>query len=144
MSPSGGSLTVLTFIYVVLGAAIGSVRLEGIAAVASISAALCGCQIVGHLVLAMGYCHPTAIDMSAPMLLAHGAAAVVFALLINLAEYFFTVCATLLTWLRIFTAAPRTLAAPTLPAEPNPVVFRRILLSAGLGMRAPPVAAGVI
>jgi threonine/homoserine/homoserine lactone efflux protein len=77
------------------------------------------------------------MGLTPAMIAAHTGAAVLLGLSIAVVEHLYTVCATLLTWLRLFTiSSPRPTSPPVRWAEP--VVIRPVLLRPGLGMRAPP------
>lgn len=86
-----------------------------------------------------GHHHGGAL-VSAPMLALHAAAAVGLGLLIGAVEYLFIVCATVLSWLRLFAVGRVEPAGDAAWWPSDVVVARPVLLRAGLGMRAPPQA----
>lgn len=138
--PAGSSAVMLLMLCATLGAAVGGLNPQTRAARAALLTAGLGAgQGLGHVALALtsGH-HHTAGLSTAPMLALHAAAAVGLGLVVGAAEYLYVVCASVLCWLRIFTAGRIR------PADRNPwwptdaVVARPVLLRAGLGMRAPP------
>ncbi|KLI08996.1 hypothetical protein ACNQR7_08725 [Mycolicibacterium senegalense] len=146
MAPAGSPLIVLLLLCAALGAAVGGLNLQTRSArtwwlIAGLGAG----QLLGHFALAMsgGHHHHAEALLTAPMAGMHAAAAIGLGVLIGVAEYLFVVCASVLTWLRIFaTARIRPLIhEPRRPS--NVVVARPVLLRTGLGMRAPPAVPGM-
>ncbi|AFP42819.1 hypothetical protein MSMEI_6393 [Mycolicibacterium smegmatis MC2 155] len=140
--PSGSPLVILLIACATLGAAVGgfSPRTRS-AATALLIVGLGSGQALGHLILAVtgGHHHGGAL-VSAPMLALHAAAAVGLGLLIGAVEYLFIVCATVLSWLRLFAVGRVEPAGDAAWWPSDVVVARPVLLRAGLGMRAPPQA----
>ncbi len=91
-----------------------------------------GAGVFGHVAAMLGL-------SSGPMILAHGVATLVCAVLITAAERLYSVVS---HTVRTLTAHPRPLAAPG-PARwfNSPARSYRFLRAAGLGSRAPPVPA---
>lgn len=142
-APAGSPLVVLLVVCAALGAAVGGFTPQTRSARTLLLIAGLGAgQTLGHLALSMaGGHHHAAALVSAPMLALHLAAAVGLGLLIGAVEYLYVVCASVLSWLRIFAACRIRPQARTVWWPSNVVVARPVLLRAGLGMRAPPAAA---
>lgn len=145
--PSGSPLVFLLIACATLGAAVGGISPQTrSAATALLIVGLGSGQALGHLTLAMtgGHHHGDAM-VSAPMLALHGAAAIGLGLLIGAVEYLYIVCATVLSWLRLFAVGRIKPAGDVAWWPSDDVVARPVLLRAGLGMRAPPraLSAGV-
>ncbi|MEN4472756.1 hypothetical protein [Mycolicibacterium cosmeticum] len=139
--PHGAALVAALLVCATAGAAVGAVELcTGRTRAVAVFAALCAAQFLSHVTLAVTGGHHHAGDgmgLTPAMIAAHTGAAVLLGLSIAVVEHLYTVCATLLTWLRLFTvSSPRPTSPPIRWAEP--VVVRPVLLRPGLGMRAPP------
>lgn len=144
-APTSSPLVVLLLLCAALGAAVGGLNPRARSAKTGLLIAGLGAgQLLGHFALAMsGGHHHAASLLTAPMIGMHAAAAVGLGLVIGMAEYLFVVCASVLSWLRIFAAAR---IRPSVRASwwpSNVVVARPVLLHLGLGMRAPPAASGI-
>ncbi|CAN5444163.1 hypothetical protein BH11ACT7_BH11ACT7_08820 [soil metagenome] len=138
--PQGGALMMATLVCGVAGAAVGSAALDGRRVrLLGVVTALTIAQVLGHLTMvAAGGHHHTAMGWSPTMVAAHAVAAIVLGMAITAVEYLYSVCASVLCWLRLFAAAaprpaPRVTSWPT-----NSVAAQSVLLLSGLGMRAPP------
>lgn len=139
--PHGAALVAALLVCATAGAAVGAVNLAGrYAQCVAVFTALCAAQFLSHVTLAVtgGRHHAgDGMGLTPAMITAHLGAAAVLGLAIAVVEHLYTVCATLLTWLRLFTvSSPRPTPPPVRRAEP--VVIRPVLLHPGLGMRAPP------
>ena len=77
-TPSGASLVVLTSACAAVGAGAGRVRVERRhAQLVAVAAALCAGQLIGHIALALAAGHHShGLTVTAPMFVAHAAAAV--------------------------------------------------------------------
>ena len=141
--PQGGALMVAVLVCGVAGAAIGSAALEGRRTrVLSVVAALGIAQVLGHLTMMAsgGHHHMDAgLGWSPTMVAAHAVAAVVLGIAITAVEYLYVVCASVLSWLRLFAAAAPRPAARLAQWATSVVVAQSVLLLSGLGMRAPPL-----
>ncbi len=145
MAPTGSPLVVLVLVCAALGAAVGGLDPQTRPAKAALLIAGLGAgQLLGHVALAMsgGHHHATSM-LTAPMAGLHLAAAVGLGLVIGTAEYLYVVCASVLSWLRVFAAARLRPLVRDLWWPSKVVVARPVLLRTGLGMRAPPVASGM-
>lgn len=104
-----------------------------------LSGALVAGQAVGHVALVAasdaGFHCPAAF--SPQMLLAHGLAAPVCALLISLVEHLYVVCASTLCWLRLNFVNEYRPAVVVLRWPTKSVVVQRLVFAPG-GTRAPP------
>lgn len=139
--PHGATLVAALLVCATAGAAAGAVKLAGRYAQSAVMfTALCAAQFLSHGTLAVtgGHHHAgAALGLTPAMAAAHVGAALVLGVTIAVVEHLYTVCATLLTWLRLFASrSPRPTPPPVRRAEP--VVVRPVLLRPGLGMRAPP------
>lgn len=139
--PHGAALVAALLVCATAGAAVGAIELSTRRTRAvAVFAALGAAQFLSHVTLAVTGGHHHAGDgmgLTPAMIAAHTGAAVLLGLSIAVVEHLYTVCATLLTWLRLFTiSSPRPTSPPVRWAEP--VVIRPVLLRPGLGMRAPP------
>ncbi|MCX2714373.1 hypothetical protein [Mycolicibacterium sp. J2] len=142
--PHGAALVAALLVCATAGAAVGAVDLRSRHARAvAVFAALCAAQFLSHVTLAVtgGHHHAgAAMGLTPAMIAAHTGAAVVLGMSIAVVEHLYTVCATLLTWLRLFAVSTPRPTSPTVRWA-EPVVIRPVLLRPGLGMRAPPFAA---
>ncbi|WKG03434.1 hypothetical protein [Mycolicibacterium sp. HK-90] len=146
MAPTSSPLIVLLLLCAALGAAVGGINPQTRAVKTGLLIAGLGAgQLLGHVALAVsgGHQHHAVSLLSAPMAGLHLAAAVGLGLVIGMAEYLYVVCASVLSWLRIFAAARLRPAVFKLWWPSNVVVARPVLLRAGLGMRAPPAVSGM-
>jgi hypothetical protein len=139
--PHGAALVAALLVCATAGAAVAAVDVAGRHTRGlAVFTALCAAQFLSHVALAEtgGHHHAgAALGLTPAMIAAHTAAAVVLGLSIVVVEHLYTVCTTLLTWLRLFTVgSSRPTPPPVQRAEP--VVIRPVLLRPGLGMRAPP------
>lgn len=145
VAPASSPLIVLLLLCAALGAAVGGFDTQTRWARTGLLVAGLGAgQLLGHLALAMsGGHHHAASLLTAPMIGMHAAAAVGLGLVIGMAEYLFVVCATVLSWLRIFATAQVRPLVRELWWPSNVIVARPVLLRTGLGMRAPPAMPGI-
>jgi hypothetical protein len=142
-APHGSALAVAVLACMITGAAAGELDLESRRhRIAGIITGLVVAQALCHLTLAAAGQHhhaSAALGVTPTMLAAHAAGALILGVGICAAEHLYVVCSSVLCWLRLFAAAaispPRLTARPTRRA----LVPRMALLSAGLGMRAPPI-----
>ncbi|MCG7610105.1 hypothetical protein BA059_07030 [Mycolicibacterium sp. (ex Dasyatis americana)] len=144
MVPASSPLIVLLLLCAALGAAVGGLKPQTRSGRAGLLIAGLGAgQFLGHFVLAMSGHHHASSLLTVPMAGMHAAAAVGLGVLIGVAEYLFVVCASVLTWLRVFATAQirPSIRDPWWPS--NVVVARPVLLRTGLGMRAPPAVSGM-
>ncbi|AGB22401.1 hypothetical protein Mycsm_02037 [Mycobacterium sp. JS623] len=143
--PTGASLTMVIVLCAVAGAIASSVAVDrrGLQ-VGYLIAALLGGQLLAHLAMTVAACHPPIGPLlSASMLGAHAAGALVCALPIGAAEHLYVVLASVLAWLTVFSVfRPRT-AARGRVRWANPPVLQPLLLQSGRGTRSPPWAAGL-
>lgn len=141
--PRGSALIVALLVCAVAGAAVARPPLDGrharfVAATGALSLA----QILGHLTFAVagGHVHSAgALGLTPAMTAVHFGAAVVLGAAIAATEYLYVVCASVLRWLRIFATLGLRPRARRLHRATKTVVAESVLLSYGLGMRAPPV-----
>ncbi|CRZ17395.1 hypothetical protein [Mycolicibacterium neworleansense] len=144
-APTSSPLIVLLLLCAALGAAVGGFNPQARWAKTGLLITGLGAgQLLGHFALAMsgGHHHADSL-LTAPMVGLHAAAAVGLGLLIGMAEYLFVVCASVLSWFRIFAAARINPLVREVWRPSNVVVARPVLLHAGLGMRAPPALPGM-
>lgn len=138
--PSGGSLALFLVACATVGAASSSIHVGGRARhLLYLCAALAAGQTFGHLALTVAaqthiHCLPT---VSPQMMLAHGAAAAVCALLIGVVERLYVVCASVLCWLRIVAVSTDSPTAVAVRWPTKTLVAQCIVLSTR-GPRAPP------
>lgn len=141
--PRGSAFVIALLGCATIGAVTGSIPLHGRhTRIAGVILALGLAQALGHLTLftAGGHHHGVAgAELTASMLAAHAAAAIVLGLVISSAEYLYVVCSSVLCWLRLFAAAVERPAHRTVRRVVSVVVIESVMLQAGLGMRAPPV-----
>jgi hypothetical protein len=135
-------LVVLTLACATVGAGAAGIGVERRhAQLVALTAALSTGQLLGHIALTLAASHHShGLMMTAPMLVAHAAAAVGLALLISLAEHLYVVCASVLCWLRL-VLIDRAAPTPAPRQAVTSIVVQSILLRSGLGMRAPPQVA---
>ena len=145
MAPTSSPLVVLLLLCAALGAAVGGLNPQARSVKTGLLiAGLVAGQLLGHFALAMsGGHHHAASLLTAPMIGMHAVAAVGLGLVIGMAEYLFVVCASVLSWLRIFGTARLHPLVRDLWWPSNVVVARPVLRRAGLGMRAPPAVPGM-
>jgi hypothetical protein len=141
--PQGGALLLVLLVCATAGAVVGGLRMESrrirlIGVVLALGLA----QFVGHLVMVVagGHRHADVIfGLTAPMVVAHAAAAAVLGIAITAAEYLYVVAATVVRWLRLFATAVLSPAARGPVRRPvNVPAVQSVRLCTGLGMRAPP------
>ena len=132
--PGGGAVALVLVLCAGVGAAT-AVFGRGARPVLMLSLAVG--QGLGHLALAAAG-HHGAPAFGMRMLAAHAVATVVLGVLIGLAEHLFAIAESVLGWLRLIVLYRSHPVAPARHRHSNPVVVESILLSAGLGMRAPP------
>ena len=138
--PGGGTLMVLALVSITIGVSAGRFRIEDRRGqVGAFVAALLAAQALGHLTLALtaGHAHESLLP-SVPMLLFHTAAAVGLAVLIAAVEHLYSVCESVLCWLRLFLVGRTRPAVRPRRFRATDVVAQPILSYCGLGMRAPP------
>ncbi len=145
-APSGGAMTLLLVVCTAVGASASAINPQGRGAWASlVIGTLCAAQLLGHLTLALagGHHSHSTLLMTAPMLSLHAASAVVLGILIAAVEHLYSVCSTVLGWLRLFAANALPPAVVAVSRPSNVVVLRPVLTLSGLGMRAPPLLAAL-
>lgn len=144
-APTSSPLITLLLLCAALGAAVGGLNPQTRRAkTALLIAGLGAGQLLGHVALALSGGHHHAVPLlTVPMIGMHAGAAVVLGLVIGMAEYLFVVCASVLSWLRIYAAARVRPSVRKQWWPSNVVVARPVLLRAGLGMRAPPAVCRV-
>ncbi|CAN5595008.1 hypothetical protein BH10ACT9_BH10ACT9_59140 [soil metagenome] len=138
--PQGGALMMATLVCGVAGAAVGSAALEGRRLrLLGVVTALTIAQVLGHLTMVTADSHHhIGMGWSPTMVAAHAIAAIVLGMAITAVEYLYTVCASVLSWLRLFAAAALQPALRLTVWATNAVAPQSVLLLSGLGMRAPP------
>jgi hypothetical protein len=139
-APTGGALILLLVVCATVGAVVGGITLEGRHSRAVlVVGALAAAQVLGHVMLTVaGHHEHSSWLLTPPMLMLHALAAVGLGLLINAVEHLYTVCGSVLCWLRIFAAVHIRPAAGQAWRPTNVIGARPVLLRTGLGMRAPP------
>jgi hypothetical protein len=139
--PVGAPLVSLLIVSVAVGAIAGAITVtqQYYARIAALMAALCGGQLLGHLILsvAAGH-HGVGMVPSTSMLVMHVIAAAILGLLISLVEHVYVVCESVLCWLRLFAVNRCRPAIRPSRTGTTSVVVQSVLLRSGLGMRAPP------
>ncbi|KAA0097948.1 hypothetical protein CIW49_14795 [Mycolicibacterium sp. P1-18] len=137
--PSGAAVPTLLLVCATVGGVASRVPRTGRTPdVATLVAALCAAQFLGHLALVVAGGHHGAATTSAPMLVAHVGAAVVLAVLISASEYLYVLASSVSNWLRL-VALDRSPTAVRRSWWPVDVVVPQAnSLCSGLGMRAPP------
>lgn len=139
--PGGAALIAAVLVCAAAGAMLTRVRFEGRhARVFGIAGALGLAQILGHLtfVIAGGHHHAEPAGLTASMVAAHAVAAVVLGAAISAVEYLYVVCSSVLRWLRVYAAMAMRPPVRQPRFALKAVVAESVLLSFGLGMRAPP------
>ncbi|MGO4444113.1 hypothetical protein AB4Z42_12240 [Mycobacterium sp. 2YAF39] len=140
--PQGGRLIVSMLVCATVGAVLAIAPLEGRRGrVAGVIGALTVAQSLGHLSLmtSAAHHHGDGLGLTPSMAAAHLAAAAVLGIAITSVEYLYVVCASVLSWLRLFVTAASRPVARLLPVATGDVVAQSVLRCAGLGMRAPPL-----
>lgn len=140
--PHGSALALTMLVCATVGMLAGSIRCDDLGArwIAA-TVALGAAQFLGHTALALTGHHPEVLTLTPgpSMIAAHIAAAVLLGGAISASEYLYTVCASVLHWLRLFIRqSPRPTPRPRRRA--TRIVVVRPVLASGLGMRAPPRA----
>ena len=140
--PHGGRLIVSMLVCATVGAVLATAPLEGRRGrLFGVIGALTVAQSLGHLTLmaSTGHHHGDTMGLTPSMATAHLAAAVMLGVAITSVEYLYVVCASVLSWLRLFATAASRPAARLLPLATGDVVAQSVLRCSGLGMRAPPL-----
>lgn len=140
--PRGSTLIVTMLVCATAGAVVARPALEGRRArLVGVTGVLSLAQILGHLtfVIAGGHMHSAALGLTPAMVAVHFGAAVVLGAAIAAVEYLYVVCVSVLRWLRIFATLGLRPRVRRLHRTAKTVVAESVLLSYGLGMRAPPV-----
>ncbi|KUI46541.1 hypothetical protein AU198_02795 [Mycobacterium sp. GA-1199] len=140
--PGGSALIVAMLVCGTVGAVVARPALDGrharlFGAVGALSLA----QLLGHLsfVVAGGHIHSAAaLGLTPAMTAAHVGAAVILGAAIACVEYLYVVCVSVLRWLRIFATSGLRPRVHRVHRFVKTVVAESVLLSYGLGMRAPP------
>lgn len=139
--PGGAALIAAVLVCATAGAVLARIRLDGRRARVLVVVATLGlAQLLGHLtfVTAGGHHHAAAFGLTGSMVAAHAVAALALGAAISAVEYLYVVCSSVLRWLRVYAALAMR------PQVRNPhftlktIVAESVLLSSGLGMRAPP------
>jgi hypothetical protein len=140
--PQGSALVFAMLVCATVGAFVGSTELEGRhIRMLGVVGGLCAAQLLGHMTMAMaGGHHDSAggAGLTASMVAAHAAAAMVLGIAITAVEYLYVVCVSVLCWLRLFAIAAPSYASSAVRWVANVLVVQPVLLLSGLGMRAPP------
>lgn len=141
--PSGPALVLLVIACAMVGASASGVFFAwgGCHPLFRVGALTAG-QIAGHCVLVVsshGHAH-CAETVTPRMLLAHGAAVPLCALLIGLAERLFVVCLSALSWRTVFLV-DRSRTAATAVLRSNRVFSLQNIIPRSVGSRAPPALA---
>lgn len=141
--PPGPALVVLVIACAVIGASASGVFFArgGCHPLVRVGALIAG-QVAGHSVLAVSsHGHTHCADSLTPrMLVAHGAAVPLCALLIGLAERLYLVCVSALSWRTVFLV-DRSRPAPTAVRRPTRFVLPESVVPGTVGSRAPPLLA---
>ncbi|CAJ1586920.1 hypothetical protein [[Mycobacterium] wendilense] len=143
--PGGGTLMVLTIGSVTVGAIASRFTVENRRGqLGALVAALGVAQAFGHLALALTgeHAHGPLLP-SLPMLLLHTAAAVGLAVLIAAVEHLYSVCESVLCWLRLILVGGSTPLVRIPRRRAKNVVAQSVLVYCGRGMRAPPGVASI-
>ncbi|BBZ01597.1 hypothetical protein MCHIJ_10340 [Mycolicibacterium chitae] len=138
--PGGGTLMVLTILSITVGAVASRFTVEDRRGqLGALVAALAVAQAFGHLGLALTAAHAHgSLLPSLPMLALHAAAAVGLAALIAAVEHLYSVCESVLCWLRLILVGRARPAARPRRYRARNIVAQSVLLYCGMGMRAPP------
>jgi hypothetical protein len=139
--PHGGQLVVVMLVCVTVGAVLAAAQLEGRRGrMLAVIGALTVAQSLGHLTLmaSAAHHHGHALGVTPSMAAAHVAAAVMLGVAITFVEHLYVVCASVLSWLRLFAIAASRPVARLLPLAASDVAAQSVLRCPGLGMRAPP------
>ncbi|SEH62539.1 hypothetical protein SAMN04489835_2172 [Mycolicibacterium rutilum] len=139
--PGGTSLAVAILVCGTVGAVLARITLDDRRArITAVVAALGLAQALGHVVfLLAGGHHHAAFGLTPVMVAAHVGAAVVLGAGIVAVEHLYVVCASVLRWLRVYATLGVRPRARTSRRFTKVLVARPVLISSGLGMRAPPV-----
>ncbi|MBI3215417.1 MAG: hypothetical protein HYZ38_16440 [Mycobacterium sp.] len=142
--PQGGALILSVLVCGSVGAVLAGISLESRGLrYAGVTGALLLAQALGHLTLSLTSHHPETLLATPLMIGAHIAGAALLGAAIATVEHLYTVCASLLCWLRLLiTVGPRTGPRPTRMFADD-VVAQSVLRCSGLGMRAPPLRAAL-
>ena len=141
--PQGSALVLSGLVCAIVGALLAGTTLEGPRLrLRTVIGGLVAAQGLGHLVLsiAAGH-HHGGLAASPSMVAAHLIGAVLLGAAITIVEYLYVVCVSLLCWLRVFATIGHRTTARTRPVVRRDVPALSVLCCAGLGMRAPPLAA---
>lgn len=140
--PRGSALIVAMLVCATVGAGAARPVLDARRArVIGVVGALGAGQVLGHLafVVAGGHVHAApALGFTPAMVAAHIGAAIVLGAAIAAVEYLYVVCVSVLRWLRVFATLTVPPRARRLDRDVKTVVAESVLVSYGLGMRAPP------
>ena len=138
--PHGSSMVMAAMVCATTGAVAGvGRRLPPVSVVLALGLA----QLLGHLTLVVaGGAHHAAggWGFTPAMLLTHGGAAVALGLAISAVEHLYTVCASVLCWLRLFANPAQRPAHRGVRRAVGVLVVPSEMLRCGLRMRAPPRA----
>ncbi len=141
--PRGSALIVAMLVCATVGAVAARPVLDGRRArVIAVVGALSVAQVLGHLVIVVagGHVHAAAaLGLTPAMGAAHIGAAIALGAAIAAVEFLYVVCVSVLQWLRIFSTIAVPPHARRLDREVKTVVAESVLVSYGLGMRAPPL-----
>jgi hypothetical protein len=141
--PHGGRLVIAMLVCATVGATLAAAPLEVRRdRLFGVIGALIAAQSLGHLALMASaghqHDHGGVLGLTASMIAAHLAAAVILGIAISSVEYLYVVCASVLCWLRVFAASASRPPARSLPLASDDVLAQSVLRCSGLGMRAPP------
>jgi hypothetical protein len=136
--PQSSALVLMALMCAIVGAALAGVTVEGRLRLPAVIGGLITAQAVGHLTLSLTAHHHGDAPAAPTMLLAHLAGAIVLGAAITIVEYFYVVCASLLTWLRLFALARQRATARLRRIVTREPLSQRVFRCSGLGMRAPP------
>ncbi len=142
--PHGGRLVVAMLVCATVGAALAAAPFESRRArLFGVIGALTAAQWLGHLTLMASAVHHHGDAMGVAgvtpsMAAAHLAASVLLGVAITSVEYLYVVCASVLSWLRLFAVPLSPPAARLVPLTTIDVVAQSVMRGSGLGMRAPP------
>ena len=140
--PRGSALIVVMLVCATAGAVVARPPLDGRhARFVGVTGALSLAQILGHLtfVVAGGHVHSAAaFGLTPAMAAVHVGAAAVLGAAIAAVEYLYVVCVSVLRWLRIFATLGLRPRVRRLHRAVKTVVAESVLVTYGIGMRAPP------